>query len=107
MTRSHVWKCAGGLLAVIGLLALRPGLTQAQAPSTSKFPDSVTVSSGPKTNLFDHVMKKADILAALAQVQDSRDLFVKSNAALTLRAANNTSKLPFKLHPEADELWFV
>jgi mannose-6-phosphate isomerase-like protein (cupin superfamily) len=65
------------------------------------------VSSGPKTNLFPHVMKKAEVLAALAQVKDSQDLFVKSNAAVSLRATSNTSKQPWKQHTEADELWFV
>jgi mannose-6-phosphate isomerase-like protein (cupin superfamily) len=70
-------------------------------------PDTVTVSSGPRTNLFDHVMKKADVLAALAAVVDSQDLFVKNNVALTLRTSANTAKLPWKLHTEADELWFV
>ena len=52
-------------------------------------------------------MKKADVLAALAQVKDSQDLFVKSNAAVTLRVSSNTTKLPWKQHTEADELWFV
>jgi mannose-6-phosphate isomerase-like protein (cupin superfamily) len=52
-------------------------------------------------------MKKAEILAALAQVQNSWDLVVKSNAAITLRASTNTTKLPWKNHVEADELWFV
>jgi mannose-6-phosphate isomerase-like protein (cupin superfamily) len=79
----------------------------AQAPPAGSLPDKVTVSSGPKTNLFDHVMKKADVLAALAQVVDSQDVFVKNNAALTLRVSANTTKLPWKQHTEADELWFV
>ena len=52
-------------------------------------------------------MKKSEILAALAQVKDSWDLVVKSNAAITLRASSNTTKLPWKNHVEADELWFV
>ena len=52
-------------------------------------------------------MKKAEVLAALAQVKDSQDLFVKSNAAVTLRVSTNTTKLPWKQHAEADELWFV
>jgi mannose-6-phosphate isomerase-like protein (cupin superfamily) len=79
----------------------------AQAPPTTPFPNTVTVSAGPKTNLFPHVMKKADVLAALAQVKDAHDLFVKSNAAVTLRVSSNTAKLPWKTHPDADELWFV
>jgi mannose-6-phosphate isomerase-like protein (cupin superfamily) len=52
-------------------------------------------------------MKKNEILAALAQVKDSWDFFVKSNAAVTLRVSTNTMKLPWKNHVEADELWFV
>jgi mannose-6-phosphate isomerase-like protein (cupin superfamily) len=52
-------------------------------------------------------MTKAEVLAALAQVKDSHDLFVKSNAALTLRVSSNTTKLPWKLHTDADELWYV
>jgi mannose-6-phosphate isomerase-like protein (cupin superfamily) len=40
-------------------------------------------------------------------VKDSWDLVVKSNAAITLRASSNTTKLPWKNHVEADELWFV
>ena len=52
-------------------------------------------------------MTKAEVLAALAQVKDSQDLVVKTNFAITLRAASNTTKLPWKLHTEADELWFV
>jgi len=91
-------------LTVVGVLA---GRTAAQAPPATKLPDTVAVSSGPKTNLFNHVMKKAEVLAALTQVKDSQDLFVKSNAALTLRVSSNTTKLPWKQHTEADELWFV
>jgi len=97
MKRFHVWQCVATLLVV----------TLTQAPAAQKFPETVTVSSGPKTNLFNHVMKRADVLAALAQVKDSQDLFVKSNAALALRVSSNTAKLPWKQHTEADELWFV
>lgn len=93
------------LLSVGGvLLPMRIG---AQAPAETAFPKSITVSPGPKTNLFPHLMTKAEVLAALAQVQDSQDLVVKTNFAITLRAASNTTKLPWKLHTEADELWFV
>jgi mannose-6-phosphate isomerase-like protein (cupin superfamily) len=84
-----------------------PVCTAAQAPPTTAFPDTVSVSAGPKTNLFPHVMKKAEVLAALAQVKDAQDLFVKSNAAVTLRVSSNTEKLPWKQHTDADELWFV
>src|SRR5204862_6789463 len=58
-------------------------------------------------NLFQHLMTKAEVLAAWALVHDSQDLVVKTNFAITLRAANNTTKLPWKMHTEADELWFV
>jgi mannose-6-phosphate isomerase-like protein (cupin superfamily) len=106
MTGSRWWKfvITVGVVAGVcgGLPARRIG---AQAPA--KLSDTVTISPGPKTNLFDHVMKKADVLAALAQVQDSQDLFVKNNAGLALRACSNTTKLPWKLHVESDELWFV
>ena len=105
MTGSHWSKLVSGFVVALGVSGLPASRIGAQAPA--KFPDTVTVSPGPKTNLFDHVMKKADVLAALAQVQDSQDLFVKNNAALTLRASSNTTKLPWKLHVEADELWFV
>ena len=107
MTRSRAWKLVSILVVLAGVCGLRPSRTCAQAPPAPTFPDSVTVSSGPKTNLFNHVMKKAEILAALAQVRDSQDLFVKNNAALTLRASTNTTKQPLTLHIEADELWFV
>ena len=52
-------------------------------------------------------MKKAEVLAALAQVKDAQDLFVKSNVAVTLRVSSNTAKLPWKQHTDADELWFI
>ena len=93
------------LLTVSGTLLPTP--IGAQAPAESTFPTSITVSPGPKTNLFPHLMTKAEVLAALAQVQDSQDLVVKTNFAITLRAASNKTKLPWKLHTEADELWFV
>lgn len=95
------------LFVLVGIVAMLPSRMSAQAQSATTFPDTVTVSSGPKTNLFPHVMKKAEVLAALAQVKDSQDLFVKSNAAVTLRVSSNTTKLPWRQHTEADELWFV
>ena len=76
-------------VAAVGLSCC-PSHMAAQAPPPTEFPDTVTVSPGPKTNLFPHVMKKAEVLAALAQVKDSQDLFVKSNAAVTLRVSSNT-----------------
>jgi len=105
MARSRWWQFICICLVVAGVCGLPESRMAAQAPA--KLPDAVTVSPGPKTNLFDHVMKKADVLAALAQVQDSQDLFVKNNAGLALRACTNTAKLPWKVHVEADELWFV
>ena len=80
MTRSPAWRFVRIVVVVAGVCGLLANRTGAQAPSPAKLPDTVTVSAGPKTNLFDHVMKKADILAALAHVQDSQDLFVKNNA---------------------------
>jgi len=94
------------LVLTIGGVLL-PTRIGAQAPAEAAFPKSITVSPGPKTNLFPHLMTKAEVLAALAQVQDSQDLVVKTNFAITLRAASNKTKLPWKLHTEADELWFV
>jgi len=92
-------------IAAVGVLL--PSRMAAQAPPPTAFPNTVTVSPGPQTNLFPHVMKKADVLAALAQVKDAQDLFVKSNVAVTLRASSNSAKLPWKPHTDADELWFV
>ena len=94
------------------LLVLLCTLQAFSTPTTAqvtggKLADKVPVSPGPNTNLYKHVMKKSEILAALAQVKDSWDLVVKSNAAITLRASSNTAKLPWKNHVEADELWFV
>ena len=93
------------LIAAIG--GLLPSPMASQAPSPTAFPNTVTVSQGPKTNLFPHVMQKTAVLAALTQVRDAQDLFVKSNVALTLRASSNTARLPWIQHADADELWFV
>ncbi len=103
----RAWRFVRILFACIGALGSLPARLGAQAPSAPTFPNSITVSSGPKTNLFPHLMTKAEVLAALAQVKDSQDLVVKNNFALTLRAASNTTKLPWKIHTEADEIWFV
>lgn len=106
MNRSRVLSLALGSLVVYSALVV-PTRSRAQEPPASNFPTSITVSPGPKTNLFPHLMTKAEVLAALAQVKDSQDLVVKTNFAITLRAASNTTKLPWKIHTEADELWFV
>lgn len=95
------------LLLMIGMFEPFASRTDAQTPPAPRFPVTIPVSPGPHTNLFRHVMKKDEILAALAQVRDSQDLFVKSNGALTLRVSSNTAKLPWKLHTDSDELWFV
>jgi mannose-6-phosphate isomerase-like protein (cupin superfamily) len=109
MTRSRrVWLLLCGAFVLAGVSGLLSSRTAAQAPPPAvEFPKSITVSPGPKTNLFPHLMTKAEVLAALAQVKDSQDLVVKTNFAITLRAASNTTKLPWKIHTEADELWFV
>ena len=109
MIRSgRVWMILSGLFVLVGVFGLPFESTAcASAPPAVEFPKSITVSPGPKTNLFPHLMTKAEVLAALAQVKDSQDLVVKTNFAITLRAASNTTKLPWKLHTEADELWFV
>ena len=109
MNRSGLRLLVLGLFVLLSVCALLPISMRAQTPAAapSGFPMTITVSSGPKTNLFPHLMTKAEVLAALAQVQDSQDLVVKTNFAITLRAASNTTKLPWKLHTEADELWFV
>jgi mannose-6-phosphate isomerase-like protein (cupin superfamily) len=108
MIRSErVRMLLAGFFVLVGALGLRSSRPSAQARPAAEFPKSITVSSGPKTNLFPHLMTKADVLSALAQVKDSQDLVVKTNFAITLRAAGNTTRLPWKLHTEADELWFV
>src|SRR3984893_7464092 len=105
--RSCAWKAVSILFVSAGVCGLLPGRMRAQAPVASTFPTTITVSSGPKTNLFPHLMTKADVLAALVQVKDSQDLVVKTNFAITLRAASNTTRLPWKPHTDADGLWFV
>ena len=104
----RAWMVLLGFFVLIGVFALHTSRPSAQAPApVAEFPKSITVSPGPKTNLFPHLMTKAEVLAALAHVKDSQDLVVKTNFAITLRAASNTTKLPWKIHTEADELWFV
>src|SRR5262249_43549801 len=109
MNRSRAVKSIALLAVLLGICGSHLTRVSGQTPSAapSGFPMTITVSSGSKTNLFPHLMTKAEVLAALAQVQDSQDLVVKTNFAITLRAASNTAKLPWKVHTEADELWFV
>ncbi len=56
-------------------------------------------------NLFSHVMKSADVDALFARIQDSWDVYTKTNHAVTFRVA--TRNLPATPHQEADEYWFV
>jgi mannose-6-phosphate isomerase-like protein (cupin superfamily) len=112
MTRSRIWQLVLSLCVLVGVFGLLSSRIGAQAPATaspppSGYPMKIPVAPGPHLNLFPHLMTKAEVLAALAQVQDSHDLVVKNNFAITLRAASNTTKQPWKLHTEADEIWFV
>jgi mannose-6-phosphate isomerase-like protein (cupin superfamily) len=56
-------------------------------------------------NLFSHVMKSADVDAHFAKLQDSWDVYTKTNHAVTFRVT--TRNLPATNHQEADEYWFV
>ncbi len=56
-------------------------------------------------NLFSHVMKSADVDAQFAKIQDSWDVYTKTNHAVTFRVA--TKNQPATNHREADEYWFV
>jgi mannose-6-phosphate isomerase-like protein (cupin superfamily) len=56
-------------------------------------------------NLFSHVMKSAEVDAHFAKIQDSWDVYTKTNHAVTFRVS--TKKLPATEHMEADEYWFV
>jgi mannose-6-phosphate isomerase-like protein (cupin superfamily) len=60
---------------------------------------------GLQKNLFSHVMKSAEVDATLAKIQDSLDVFVKTNHAVTFRMS--AKKRGWTNHPEADEYWFV
>jgi mannose-6-phosphate isomerase-like protein (cupin superfamily) len=66
---------------------------------------SAQAPKGLQKNLFSHVMKSADVDAALAKIQDSWDVFVKTNHAVTFRVS--TKKHPWTSHPDADEYWIV
>jgi mannose-6-phosphate isomerase-like protein (cupin superfamily) len=56
-------------------------------------------------NLFSHVMKSAEVDAQFAKIQDSWDVYTKTNHAVTFRV--NTKKASVTNHMEADEYWFV
>ena len=73
------------------------------APLTSRL--NAQAPKGLQKNLFSHVMKSAEVDAALSKIQDSWDVFVKTNHAVTFRVT--TKKRPWTNHPEADEYWFV
>jgi mannose-6-phosphate isomerase-like protein (cupin superfamily) len=77
----------------LGVAALSPSGVGAQAPK------------GLQKNLFSHVMKSAEVDAALSKIQDAWDVFVKTNHAVTFRV--NTKKSALTNHPESDEYWFV
>ena len=68
-------------------------------------PDGVSAQAKLTKNLFSHVMKSADVDAQFAKIQDSWDVYTKTNHAVTFRV--NTKKLPMTNHMEADEYWFV
>ena len=95
MTRSeHSWLLAPALCVCALVLGLSPSPVRAQAPKVAI-----------KKNLFSHVMKSADVDAAFAKIQDSWDVYTKTNHAVTFRVA--TKKTGMINHAEADEYWFV
>lgn len=79
------------LVACALMIATAPGPAQAQAKLIK--------------NLFLHVMKSAEVDAHFAKIQDSWDVYTKTNHAVTFRVS--TKKLPATEHMEADEYWFV
>jgi mannose-6-phosphate isomerase-like protein (cupin superfamily) len=94
MTRPQcVWIRVHGALVLSVALGLIPRAIDAQGTKI------------PPKNLLSHVMKSADVDAALAKIQDSWDLYIKTNHAVTFRVSSK--KLPRTSHPEADEYWFV
>ena len=88
-----VWILVPALFVFFIVPGLIPSRVSAQAPK------------GLQKNLFSHVMKSADVDAAFAKIQDSWDVFVKTNHAVTFRVT--AKKRPWKNHPEADEYWIV
>ena len=94
MNRSRrAWILVPALLVFALVLGSSPDRVSAQAPK------------GLMKNLFSHVMKSADVDATFAKLQDSWDVFVKTNHAVTFRV--NAKRVPVTNHPEADEYWFV
>ena len=79
------------LVACALMIGTAPGPAQAQAKLIK--------------NLFSHVMKSAEVDAHFAKIQDSWDVYTKTNHAVTFRVS--TRKLPATEHMEADEYWFV
>jgi mannose-6-phosphate isomerase-like protein (cupin superfamily) len=79
------------LVAGASMIAMAPSPAQAQAKLIK--------------NLFSHVMKSAEVDAHFAKIQDSWDVYTKTNHAVTFRVS--TKKLPATDHMEADEYWFV
>jgi mannose-6-phosphate isomerase-like protein (cupin superfamily) len=93
MTRSrYIWVLAPTLFACVLVLGLSSVTVHAQAPKVRK-------------NLFSHVMKSADVDANFAKIQDSWDVYTKTNHAVTFRVA--LKKTGMISHTEADEYWFV
>ena len=91
----RAWVLVTGLFvfAVLGPILSRLG---AQAPK------SLT------SNLFSHVLKSAEVDAVFARIEDAADVYVKPNHGVAFRVSTNTNKqVPWKLHTEADEIWFV
>jgi mannose-6-phosphate isomerase-like protein (cupin superfamily) len=68
-------------------------------------PSRVNAQAKLIKNLFSHVMKSAEVDAQLAKIQDSWDVYTKTNHAVTFRVA--TKNQPATNHQEADEYWFV
>ena len=82
-------------MVVLALCALTLGLAPHQVDAQAKL----------IKNLFSHVMKSAEVDAHFAKIQDSWDVYTKTNHAVTFRVASKN--VPATNHQEADEYWFV
>jgi mannose-6-phosphate isomerase-like protein (cupin superfamily) len=82
-------------IVALALCVLVPGLVPGRVHAQAKL----------IKNLFSHVMKSAEVDAHFAKIQDSWDVYTKTNHAVTFRVA--TKNLPATNHQEADEYWFV